>query len=327
MHLQFQVEASDSIGHGHVMRCAALAERAREQGGMTSFLAADRYTRELLHTLELPVAADADIRPDAIIIDCRSPVQPAAVHAAKARGAKVVLLDHQGPARAVADLVCDALIGSAARAELSHSQETTYLYGLDYVLLRRQFRNAHASSSPGQRSHPRLMLAMGGIDQHRVAPRLASALSASGFNGPATFVVERSAVERIQCEVRNWKDTKVLTDIADMASLMVESDLLVSKLGGLMLEAFCVGLGAAMIEPSVAHVELSASLAAEYFDWPATPLGLAEEVNISFVADSVLEILHDRSRLARMGLRGSALVDGLGCDRLLAAIAVLGAHE
>lgn len=320
MHIQFQVEASRAMGHGHVMRCAAMAKRAGERGMTRSFLAANGYTEALLRTLDLSATTETSVTPDVIVMDHRNPIDPVVVRKAQATGSRVLLLDQRGPARAVADGLCDALIGAETRATLPHSDHTTYFYGLEYVLLRTQFRISHAQAEPGRKNPPRLMVAMGGVDQHGVALRLAAALSAAGFRGPATFVVERDAVAAVQRGVSGWQDTCVHTEVTDMALLMLESDLLVSKLGGLMLEAFCVGLGTAMIEPSKAHVDLSASLAEEYSDWPAIPLGLAEEVDMSLAAHSLLMILRDPNRLAHMGRRGSELVDGLGCDRLLTAL-------
>lgn len=326
MHIQFHVEASPSIGHGHVMRCAAIAERAAERDFETSFVAANGYTTELLQMLSLPTKTTVSSCQKIMVIDHHGSIEPSTVHNNQLMGAKVMLLDEHGPARIVADWVCDVLVGHNAKRTLAHTKRTTYLYGLEYALLRGQFRSSHSKARPGVAGAPRLMIAMGGIDQYRVSLRLVTALSALGFRGPATLVVERDAVTAMRRAVCGWADTLVLTEVSDMAALMIKSDLLVTKLGSLMLEAFCVGLGTVMIEPSRAHCELSASLAKDHADWPAIGLGEARHVDMNVVAQRILVILFDPARLAAMGQRGSELVDGCGCDRLLNVVCGTRAH-
>jgi spore coat polysaccharide biosynthesis predicted glycosyltransferase SpsG len=318
--LRFFVEASPTVGHGHVVRCAALAEEAQHSGLRSGFVPANSYTERLLDALNLPQAANAAAL---VVIDHHSPVDPVWVEDMRASGSSVAMIDHQGPARTVADLVCDALIGPEMRNQLPHSNGTRYLYGLDYILLRRQFRDAHAFAHPGRTDTPRLMVAMGGVDQYQVTPRLAVALDACGFTGPATFVVEEHVVDALRDIVRQWTDTRVLAGVSDMASIMLESDLLVSKVGGMTLEAFCVGIGAAMVEPTPAHVTLSASLAAANADWPALPLGLAEGLDMNAAAQNVCAILADQTMLRRLGRRGAALVDGRGCERVVGELVAL----
>ena len=317
MELLFYIEASSDIGHGHVMRCAALAQTAQVRGLKTGFIGANRYTENLIGKLKLPHIKNKTSCAEIVIIDYHSSVDPSMVLSLKAQGSTVALLDQKGVARMVADVVCDALTSPDMLSQLPQSAHTKYLYGLDFALLRSQFKDAHATARPGQSTQPRLMVAMGGVDQHLVAPRLAAALAAQGFTGPATFVVENSTATTVHQQAACWKNTWILSDIEDMALQMRQCDLLITKIGGLTLESFCVGLGAVMIEPSLAHVALSNSLAEIYEDWPARSLGLATEVNMDIVAHEVITLLSDRYLLAKMGQRGSELIDGKGCDRLL----------
>lgn len=325
MDVLFHVEASPVIGHGHVARCGSLADEAERRGLRTAFVPGNDYTRQLLSSLDRPVARP-DLETDSafVVIDLHTAVQPAWVRDLRAAGTCVVLLDCHGPARLEADVVCDAFMVPSASARLPHAESTRYLYGLDYALLRDQFRTAHGVARPGASVPPRLCIVMGGRDQHRVAPRLASALDSAGFCGPASIVAESGAGPSGAGALREitagWDDTIVSSGVDDMAGLMQDCDLVVNKIGGTTLEAMCLGIGSAMIEPGTAHVDLNAALAAAYPDWPTVEFGLAENTDMNVVASRIIAMLADGVLLRALGQRGRELVDGRGCRRVMDAL-------
>jgi len=328
MNLLFCVEASPGIGHGHVARCASLADEAARRELRAAFVPANDYTGRLLAGLGRPVAepgreADAAF----MVIDHHGHIEPGWVRSLRSGGSTVLLLDCQGPARLEADAVCDSLMVPATRARLPHADSTRYLYGLDYALLREQFRAAHAGARPGVSSRPRLCIVMGGRDQHCVTPGLVRALDARSFRGPASIVAERgdgpAGVDALRNLTAGWADTTVSCDVHAMAELMLACDLVVNKIGGTTLEAMCLGIGSVMIEPSPAHVELNAALDAAYAGWPTVELGLAEEIDMDAAAERVLAMLADGPLLRELGARGHELIDGSGCGRLVDALLTL----
>ncbi len=317
MHIQFHVEASRRVGHGHVMRCVAIAERARERGIRTSFNPVCGYTAALLANIGMEVRTNVSDEPNVVIVDLHRDVEASRIRLHQSLGAKVMLLDQHGPDESPPDGVCNALIPLRQRRSQQDSGSPAYLYGLKYALLRKPFRGLHSQARPGSGRPPRIMISLGGVDPLGVTVRLVRALTGVGFRGPATIVTDGVLCDTLRHEVRHWGETEVLSSVDDMAKLMLQADLLVTKLGVSMMESFCLGLGTAMIEPSKEHVNLSSQLAHEYQPWPALHLGTSQDTDMSSMASKIIQIAGEPSQLRDMGSRGASLIDGLGADRLL----------
>jgi spore coat polysaccharide biosynthesis predicted glycosyltransferase SpsG len=208
------------------------------------------------------------------------------------------------------------------RVSLAHSDATRYLYGLEFAPLDARFPKAHQSARPGERGTPRLFVCFGGRDPTAITSRFVQALDAAGFRGPATIVADPDPVGRAQIAsaTARWDGTEVLHSVSDMAAPMACCDLVATKMGLGVLEAFCLGLPCVLVEPSAAHVALHEEIALAYSDLPAVECGLASDVDFAAAAAAALELSRDRPRLATAGRRAAELVDGRGIDRILDAL-------
>lgn len=310
-------EASPVIGHGHVMRCCALAEASRRCGVPVRFLAHDTYTDALLQAQGQQLVAQMPADTRCIIRDLRDGSDEQQVAAEEAAGLRVLLLDEQGPARCRASLVSDSLMTEARRGYFAHGGHTRYLYGLDYAPLRPAF-----AESPNQTAGIGLLIALGGGDSTAITNSYVQALDAHGYHGPATVVCGGGEGERqaLAATLARWQDSELLTSSNHMAELMNDSALVVTKLGMTQLEAFARGRPVLLIEPGEAHLKLSRELAAHYADWPALELGLAEGLDYEAAAECGLALLGDTERLVAMSRRAAQLVDGRGSERMIDAL-------
>lgn len=322
MDLLICTEASPAIGHGHVMRCLALAAEARSRGMAVRFSPRDSYTADLLRDAGETEFADPQDPFRFVIRDFRDGSSSADVEGHRLRGSKVLLMDELGSARAAVDAVCDALMTKERAAPLLHGDGTRYLYGLSYAPLHARFRAAHATEAPGDRERPRLFISFGGAGTVAVTFRFVAALHDSGFRGPATVVTGGSPAEteEIRSLAAGWKDTEVTARVRNMARVMAPCCLAATKMGVTVLESFCLGRGCVLLEPSPAHVRLQEALAAAYRDWPAVELGLAETADFSLAARCTMSLLADRPAIDRMGARATELVDGRGTERIVDAL-------
>lgn len=316
--VQILTEASPTLGHGHLARCRALAAEARSRGFHVVFCARDRYLVDLLQKAGEQICAH-DAEAPIVVRDLRDGSAPEDVRREVAAGRKVLLLDESGHARCEASMVVDVFMTPARADAFSHGGNTRYLYGLPFAPLHPRFRARHAKASAGEGEDPLLIISLGGGDCLQDTASLVLALQETGFRGPARIVSSGSGetAARISDIAAGWRDTLVLPNVADMADFLVAGDLLVTKLGMTVLESFCLGVGCLLIEPSTAHVELNVMQQKAYRDWPAIEMGLNRDLDFADCALRILNCLAKRHRLSTMGRRGSELVDGLGCQRII----------
>lgn len=319
MVLLFKTEASPTIGHGHVMRCIALAEVARRKGAEVAFLSRDAYTDELLRSRGQTLATEALAFPCAkwIIRDFRDGSDEQEVADEASSGVRVLLLDELGPARAKASLVADSMMTDARCGEYVHGTQTRYLYGLKYAPLRQAFARPF-----GDGVGEGLLIALGGGDLAATTKSYVDALHAHGFRGPATIVCNGAPamMRAMVARISDWRESALLSSSDRMEQLMRSCSVVVTKLGMTLLESFSRGRPAVLIEPSDAHLTLNLQLSEQYPGWPAVELGLAKGMDYNKAAAKTLLLLQDEVRLLDMGMRAAELIDGHGSERLIEAL-------
>lgn len=313
--------ASPDIGHGHVSRCRSLAWEGRRRGKVVNFITEDSYTTQLLKSWgETPLNSVDECPPSPFIIrDFRNPNPITEVQKQITEGATVLLLDDLGPARTLTLLVVDAMMTPQRSVQHPHSSQTQYLYGLPYAPLHQQFAEHHRRAKPGLSASSRLFVSFGGSDPQGITYRFLQALDQVGFSGPATVVIEPIQETRQQVTeiVKHWHQVEILENVTDMAHRMSACDLVATKLGVTLFEAFCVGLGCVLIEPTPAHVQLQEDLAQAHQLWPVIEFGLANEVDFRKAAQKTVECLQDSQLLTQLGQQGANLIDGLGVKRIM----------
>ena len=316
--LAIKTKASAEQGHGHVMRCQALAAEARRQGLRPLFQVVDEYTADLLATLDEEVEVLSNHRPAPFIIrDLPFDNPPEAVKREVEAGSVVLLLDDHGPARNQASIVADAFGPPNGVGPLSLGPGVDYLSGFDYAPLAADFAAQQGQARPGRRAGVRPLVCFGGRDASSITPRFIAGLHRAGYRGPGTIIAEARHQAELTTLTTDWTGTKVLSDVDKMAQEMLRCDLVMTKMGLLLLEAFCLGLGCALIEPSQAHLDLETAQRQRRKPWPVREFGLAGEVDFDQVGAKAAALLADQGALAQMGVEAAGLVDGRGAARLI----------
>lgn len=291
MHVFFRADASVSLGTGHVVRCATLAEALQQRGVEVSFACvaetghmSDWLTSRgfMVHPLAdysaeafTGLLATLSVHPDWLVVD-HYQLDKAWETAVRPAVGRIFVIDDL--ARDAHD--CDALLNQnsldavavVARYQSLLPATAHRLLGPEYALLRPSFvdaRQALRSSQYRQRRRHgtarRLLVFMGGTDPRGETMRVLSALERPELAetvAPVEVDVivgegnpERELIAQ-RCNRRNNWRFHCQTDA--MADLMLEADFAVTAGGVTTWEKLCVGLPSAVI--AVAENQFAVSL-------------------------------------------------------------------
>lgn len=314
--LEIFVQCSDAVGKGHLMRSLALVEQAQRCGIETVLTAADAESWKWLRGYSDSVRVTPNSEPSRWQIrDIAGTNDAEQVQWEVAAGSRVLLMDDKGPARCHASVVVDAMMTPDRAKLLAHAEQTTYCYGLDYVPIRTEIRDYTGAAVPGRQR--RLVVALGYGFPGDYVVDYCRALLQQGYTD-ALDVLLPQADPGLESLKKDTAGAVVLhVNREDIGNILSRADLAVTKLGMTQLEAFATGVGCLVVEPGVAHLEVQQALAGEYPGWPAQECGLAEQVTPDELAEKTLQLLADPADLAARGRRGSELVDGRGCKRII----------
>lgn len=207
----------------------------------------------------------------------------------------------------------DGLVGNACKV----------LAGLEFSLLRPQFLHSRklVSRRRNKFSLNRLLINLGGADVDNVTSAVLAELATIPELAAVDITVVLGSASIWQNEVKALASSlplkvQVQVDVADMASLMCESDAAIGAAGSSSWERCCLGLPTLMIV--LAENQRQVAMALDQAGI-AYLVGDGEVLGIAF-GRFIHDCLHSPEKLQDMSARASGLVDGLGCSRVLEAL-------
>ncbi|MFZ5775048.1 MAG: UDP-2,4-diacetamido-2,4,6-trideoxy-beta-L-altropyranose hydrolase [Thermodesulfobacteriota bacterium] len=345
--LVIRADADKAMGTGHVMRCLALAEAWRGRGGDALFVGKiepeplrRRIVAEGHGLVEL-----AAPHPDPA--DRQMMSRLAGDHASHHQGGSWLALDgyhfDDGYQRAMAEagwrlLVVDdlrQLDGYCCEVVLNQnsygpemryptSAGATLLLGPRYALLRGEFRRG-AIVEPDPGVGRRVLITMGGADQHNVTAMVLSALAATGIDGlearavlgaanpHAAKLAEFAAELPFHCEL--------LHDVTDMAGLMRWADAAVTAAGTTTYELAALGTPFMTIITADNQEQNAAWLERHGV---AVGLGWFSKLTLGQISQRLRDFLENQKQRRDQARRGMELVDGRGAERVVLAMLARG---
>jgi UDP-2,4-diacetamido-2,4,6-trideoxy-beta-L-altropyranose hydrolase len=337
MNLVVRADASSSIGVGHVMRCLALAQACQDEGGRVTFVMADgagqlgdRLRRDDVsvieidaelggyddaeQTLELCRRADAEwIVLDGYHFDAEMQ------KCLKDGGARVLAIDDFGQATHYsADLVLNQNAHASADFYESREPACRLLLGLQYALLRREFRTMATRRNRASKREKRVLLTFGGADPDNVTGAVLRALErVRDVDIEAVLVVGASNPHRAElvklCD-RTSRRVTLLTNVVNMTELYASVDVAITGGGTTLWELAFMGVPAITMiladnqEPSSRKLDQLGVVRC---------LGLSSEVSQKKIAEAIIELCENHEARASMTTLGRRLVDGRGALRVL----------
>jgi UDP-2,4-diacetamido-2,4,6-trideoxy-beta-L-altropyranose hydrolase len=325
------------MGSGHVMRCLCLADGLAQKGASVSFVsrALPEHLAALIvahgHSVtRLTSQASMDEERDAQ--QTIAAVDPADLiildHYGLGYSWEVALRGH-GQLLVIDDLArphhCDWLLdqnfhqNADERYDGQVPPDCRRLLGPQYALLRDEFHNQRKRISPREGPVRHLLVFLGGMDADNVTSKVLAAIDRVPCDPLSVDVVigpTHSARESIAhwCETR--PNTSLHIGVNNMAELFARADLAIGAGGSTTWERCTLGLPTFALCLADNQRELLEQGARAGFVYaPEIAIG-----NIDAIALHLQALIDHAGLRNHLSVTGMTLVDGLGCDRVVAAL-------
>ncbi len=310
----FWTEGGASLGMGHVMRSINIARALDSLDVPSHFLVnndhsvIERLDAANLYHLTCPMESGCGCKLSSgvVVIDTKKDVSDK-VRLLKENGKKVVLIDNNSPASALADRV---VVPSALPRRGIRRNAVS---GRDYLIIGDNFR--YARRRPEYSSSLKVLITMGGSDPNGLTEKVVEALW--DFDGiEATVVIGPAArpTDRLEGLISSGNHRfRFLRNVRDMAPVMASSHLAFTAVGTTIYELAYMGVPSVLIanypedEQDLRGFEgLGTSLSLGYF----------RDVKASDIRVTLRRLQMDRAFWELMSTRGRSLTDGRGAQRI-----------
>ncbi len=337
--LLVRADATVTSGTGHVMRCLALAQAWQRAGGdvlfaMTQFTPAigERLRSEQLkivaieavpgstEDIQQTIAAALFHNAERLVVDG---YQFNANYVSELQNVRPVLLldDNGGLEFYSAELVLNQNVHARAEMYVKRAPRTRLLLGPSYTLLRNEFTAYRNWAKKVPARGKRVLLTMGGSDPKDLTPRILAALCDLSIDDLQIRVVVGGSAENrsgVAEEAEGFSGrVEVLSNVANMAELMAWADVAITGAGTTCWEMCLLGVPAILVvvaENQRFIAEHLATLGA------AVNAGPAESIDCLSLAQITAELLRNGDRRFKMSQSARQLVDGMGSERVRAAL-------
>jgi UDP-2,4-diacetamido-2,4,6-trideoxy-beta-L-altropyranose hydrolase len=334
--LIIRADANAQMGTGHLMRCLALAQAWKAQGGQAIFITAcdSNALRQRLLDEDFQVVIVERPYPDPGDWEQTSRVLAAYPGAwvvldgyhfdadyqrrIKEAGHQLLVIDDMAHLdRYHADIVLNQNI-HAEQLQYSCEPYTRLLLGTKYVLLRTEFLKWRGWRREIPEVARKILVTLGGGDPDNVTLKVIRALQQVDVDGVEAGVVvgaNNPHYEELQFAVQDSRmPIRVESNVTNMPELMAWADIAVSAGGSTVWELAFMGLPAVVLELAKNQHDIAVAL-----DKAGAALGLGwyTRISIAQITNSLSRLLEDRSSRFQMSQYGRVLVDGMGPDRVI----------
>ena len=348
-----RVDASSEIGTGHVMRCLALSNEAKQRGWECTFVLRDpddeiiKYITSFSHRVEkltsidgekitynatahgdwLPVSQIKDanetaevireLDPDWIIVDHYA-LDATWLSIVEKSNSKILVIDDLGDRELICDVLLDQNLG--ASAEKYHGKlpsNCRLLLGPTFALLRSEFKDWRERSLEGRlnRNVENILITMGGVDTGNYTLRTLIEVAKSEYAKKCVFtVVIGSSYPHSDALHEFVNETKLRISVLSNVNNMAE---IMSK------SDLCIGAGGStswercclgLPTISFAIADNQIGVLAELEKETCTIISSLEKISSDF--EKLLSEEHSQ-QVKKLSLNSSKMTDGNGINLLL----------
>ncbi|GAB4058715.1 UDP-2,4-diacetamido-2,4,6-trideoxy-beta-L-altropyranose hydrolase [Uliginosibacterium sediminicola] len=323
MKIRIRADASAQIGHGHVMRCLALAQALRERGAEVVF-----HSRPLVGNafaaIEQAGFAVQSLQREGVLPACdwlivdHYGLEAQWERAQRGNAKSIFVIDDLAGRWHDCDLFLDQNL-AAARREASVPERCRQLLGPRYALLRRAFAEARVQLAPRSGKIERVLVCLGGGDPDNVTGQIVALISAA-FPQLVLDVVVGAASPHIDTLRQRWAhDPQVRLGVAvdTMAVWMRDADFFIGASGSMSWERAVLSLPGIMLSLAENQRPIAQAIDAA---GAGIDLGSAQDFQAARLLACMRELLATPDRVQAMSMQMGQLCDGDGAVRVAAAI-------
>ena len=337
--LLIRADASTQIGTGHVMRCLALAQAWRGEGGQATFITvceSDSVRRRLSNegfqviTLERSYPDPADWAMTSKVLAAHPGAwaaldgyhfDPAYQCQIRESGHPLLVIDDMAhPEHYYADVVLNQNI-HAEQLDYSCEPYTRLLLGTRYVLLRSEFLAWRGWEREIPRMARKVLVTLGGGDPDNQTLKVIRALQQVDVNGLEAVVVVGASnphFDELQSAIRRSPFViRLVRNASNMPELMAWADVAVSAGGSTCWELAFMGLPSLLLTLAE-NQRVAASTLSEI--GVSFCLGEATYVDVQHIDLAVTTLIENLETRLAMSQKGSRLIDGFGVARVLKSL-------
>ncbi|MFJ2995293.1 UDP-2,4-diacetamido-2,4,6-trideoxy-beta-L-altropyranose hydrolase [Pandoraea sp. NPDC087047] len=230
------------------------------------------------------------------------------------------LADRQHNTELLVDPSWYAPKSAAARYVNRVGTDCECLLGPKYALLKPAFANLAELMPPRDGLVRRLFVFMGGADADNETAKVLRALMREDLQSLVVDVVigrGHPDIAGVTKLVEARPGTRLHIALPSLAGLMARADMAIGGGGGAGAERLCMGLPSLVISLAENQVGMNRAMQdAGYVKY----LGESRHVNISQIADGVVEMMSDPSALVRMSRMGQEILPGRGSEIVAARL-------
>lgn len=335
MQVVFRVDASASIGGGHIMRCLSLANALTDAGWDCGFACNEEaldMARGLRRHEILKVSA-AEPATAAMMERWPKPWTLAVVdhyglgeefeRSLRPRARRVIVVDDVNTRRHDCDVLLDQTLD---RTEDDYRglvpSGCQYLLGPMYAMLRPEFAEARFERLKRKTNSrlTRVVVGFGASDPHNLSLRALEAIRRTGLELTVDVIVGAGSphVRELQESAETMAQTvNIYVDPVNIAELLSNADLAIGGAGVSAWERCCVGLPTLM--GIMAENQRDVGVAIERRG-AAKLLKRPLEFRVSDLLEGILQVAAAPSQLTDMSKAASAICDGRGVYRVIMAL-------
>ncbi len=349
MHICFRVDSSDKIGTGHVMRCLTLADELGKAGhdilficsdltgNIGSFIKKKGYNIHLFRHHEksqdkltpltfnwkmdvdktITVLKEVTYQVDWLIIDHYEISENWEVMI-RPFVKKIMVIDDLANRKHDCDILLDQMYGETGeRYKGLLSPHCKGLFGINYALLRSQFREHKKKHFVFNKNKVTIHVFFGGNDHKNYTGKFCKILLENfpQFNLKAVVGANYLHLDCLN-ELKNQYDKRFQwkQNLENMAAYMAECDLSIGAAGTTTWERACVGLPSAYLSIHNNQKDILKTLEKRGF---CVFLGDADTIENHYFVKLTKQFINDENRIIEIYKKCNQSVDGLGTQRII----------
>jgi len=334
--LIIRVDASLSIGGGHLSRCLLMAKKMIIEGWDVRFVTVEKQAKSLIerdgyicekitneekipnHLIKKnkPTVVIADINSKAIFDEDQQYRKH--IEIINQQADLLVTFEDMVDYPYPSDIVVIPYCGAEKLKIDSYNNATKYLLGPKYFPLKEEFKNIQTTVSNKVRN---VIITMGGSDPEKITLKVLRALNNKRLNANITVVIG-SMSEISNQDVRKStgeivEKIAIKRDVNNISELISNSDIAFTNSGLTKYEIAARGIPAILISNTEQHAEYSELFAK---NGSALHLGFNDVVDYKVIKDAFISISLNYKKRLLMSENGQSLVKSTGVEKIYKTI-------